>query len=184
MTVLEALAILEPVPDALRVKECDSDPTVFCIHADLFNDKAGAPVKDCLAWFNVLCLLNMGSSPGPPCPCLEQRLWRLGQIQRGFRLDLRWETGTCYKAHERCGYCHRWPLSRPAINGVASAGRAKLFFSTWFSLQTFFAILVTLSSLRRVPDSCQFPIGLRAPTRAGGLGGSCRMREEITAGVF
>src|SRR5262249_60285459 len=57
-------------------------------------------------------------------------------------------------------------------------------FSTWFSLQPFFAILVTLSSLCRVPDSCQFPIGLQAPTRAGGLGGSCRMREEITAGVF
>src|SRR5262249_33157902 len=57
-------------------------------------------------------------------------------------------------------------------------------FSTWFSLQPSFAILVTLSSLRGVPDSCQFPIGLRAPTRAGGLGGSCRMREEITAGVF
>ena len=82
-----------------------------------------------------------------------------------------------------------WLLSQVAPFTARHQRRRKrragqTFFSTWFSLQPFFAIFVTLSSLRGVPDSCQFPIGLRAPTRAGGLGGSCRMREEITAGVF
>ena len=94
-------------------------------------------------------------------------------------MDLRWGTGTCYKAHERCGDCHRCPLLRPAINGVASAGRAKLFCL----LRFLFSLLLqfsTLSSLGRVPDSCRFPTGLRARTRASHLGGSCRMREEIT----
>lgn len=48
------------VPDAFCVKERDSDPTVFCIHADLFDDKAGASVKDGLAYSNILCLLRHG----------------------------------------------------------------------------------------------------------------------------
>jgi hypothetical protein len=46
------------VDEAFCVEE--RNPTMFCIHADLFDDKALTSIKDGLTWFNVLCLLKHG----------------------------------------------------------------------------------------------------------------------------
>jgi hypothetical protein len=39
------------------------NPTVFYIHADLFDDKALTSIKDGLTWFNVLCFLKRDYLP-------------------------------------------------------------------------------------------------------------------------
>jgi hypothetical protein len=55
------LWMVPTVDEALRIHK--GNPTVFLIHADLFDDKTLASIKDCFTCSNVLCLLKLGLCP-------------------------------------------------------------------------------------------------------------------------